>query len=202
MIETVFPDIPRASAADIWRGAWRREGGDIHDLDHGTRWPAIAEELERRGWDDYTSGEDTRESELGKTTIPAGDNLRDEMRAADRRGLVRIHYLDGLDDLDDALAAGAGCAFSTGTRDAFDDLAFNEVATTEHLGGNTGGHAMALIGRIMADGRRRYIVANWWDTPKTTWGGCTVEGLALPGHCLVDESVIRNAWHLVAMTRR
>lgn len=199
LIEVVFPEFPRASAVDLWRGARRRLGFDLDDLDRGTKWSAILAELDLRGFDDWNPGEDEDPREGGRGAPPAGDNLRDEMRASDRRGLVDYQRLFTLDEIDDALAAGAGVGASFGTRDAFDDLGFGEIADTHHLGGSSGGHAMRLLARIMVGGRRIYVTANWWGD---RWGGCAVEGLMLPGHCLIDESAVDRAWDVLALTRR
>lgn len=201
MVEVVFPELPRSSAVGHWREARRRLGLDISDLSQGTTPGSLFAGLVERGWDDWREGEDRDRREAGVHAAPAGDRLADELLAHDRRHLVDRHVIGPLRELEDAIAAGAGVGISVGVRDPFFALKWDEIATEHHIGGNDNGHMLRVVGLVTIKGRRVAIADNWWDEPSNPWGGCTVEGLNLEGHCLLDEDVIRNAWAIWAITR-
>lgn len=197
--DQLFPELPRASAVGIWREARFRMGLDLNDLEQGTQWYGVFAGLTDRGFDDWHPREDTNSVEAGKNAPPARDDIHDDMLADGRRNLLKYRELRTLDDVDDALAAGAGVVASFGVRDPFFDLPTNEIATKTHLGGDANGHALRIFGRLIVGSRSVYVIANSWG-PK--WGGCTVEGLALPGCFLADEDVVRNAWHCWGISRK
>lgn len=197
--EVIHPEDGRISAIDLWRGARRRLGLSLDDLSQGTTYGAILQELELRGADDWHEGEDRSALEGGKGSAPAGDNLRDELRAYDRRERLDRHRCSTLREVEDAVATGAGVGISTGLRDPFFELRVGDIATERHIGGDANGHAMRVVGFVTVGGQRLAVLDNWWGD---SWGGCSVEGLSLPGHCLVTAQALLGAWDIWAITRR
>ena len=187
------------SAVSIWRDARRRSGTPISNISVGTTITSCIDSIIHRGWDDWVKGEDSDPVEMGAGAPKAGDDLRDELMAHDNKKRVTLHYrITSLDELDDALAKGASVAAGFGVRKPFITLKTGEVATRYHLGGGSNGHAMSIVGRIIRDGGRLYVVQNHW----TDWGGCVIEGRTLDGYCIVDEEAVRSAWDLHAIVIR
>lgn len=186
---------PPGSGIGVWRDAHRRQGM-IEAVDMGTRPEYALASLVERGWDNRHANEELDPKERGLKAPPAGDTLSDELTAADRDHRIASYRLHGCDDLDDALAARVGIVGCFGTRQAFETLKPDEVATGTHLGGSNNGHAMRIAGRVVIAGLRRYLITNSWGK---FWGGCHVGDLWLPGYFLADEEVVDDAWDLIAI---
>lgn len=198
---------PYASGVSIWRDARRRQGR-IEEITRGTRLEYALESLAMRGWDPYADGEEYDEEEAGKGAPPAGDDLFDEVRAAEHRGgpgltRYRISDLDLLDGIDAALHTGLAVVGGWGLREPFfrvqgDPKQPDIVLDVEHIGGDDNGHGTGIFGRIRADGERRYLLQNSWGHDED-WGGCHLpDGRWQPGCCWVTERAIRTAWDVHA----
>jgi hypothetical protein len=196
---------PYASGVSIWRDARRRQGL-IEEITRGTRLEYALESLAMRGWDPYREDEEYDEEEAGLGAPPAGDDLFDEMRAAEHRGgpaltRYRISEIELLDGIDAALHTGLAVVGGWGLREAFfhvrgDPSQPDVVLDTEHISGDDNGHGMGIFGRAMVEGERRYLVQNSHDED---WGGCHLpEGRWQPGCCWVKERAIRTAWDVHA----
>jgi hypothetical protein len=194
--------LQHASGVSIWREARRRQGA-LEQIDIGTRFEYAVEGLVERGWDPYREGEDTDEEEAGKGADPAGDDLEDEMDAADHRvskHLARYRILGFgsrvLDSIDEALRRGLGVGIGTFLAQPFMDYVgdpnrIDVILGPEFFACHANAHAQRVVGRAIGYGRRKYLLQNHWGT---NWGGCHLpDGTWQPGCSWVDESVIVGA---------
>lgn len=201
-IDGVTMKEPWASAVSAWREAHRLQG-EIEKIDQGTRLEYVFDGLESRGWDPYRAGEDEDREEAGLGAPDAGDDLADELFAADKRsaGLDRYRIFGFgatlLDAVDDALRRpDFAVTIGTGTRAPFFNLPDGATADERHLGGEADGHAMRVFARIIRSGVRFYGIQNSH--------GPEASGIYLPGGhhiggCFwAHEVVIAKAWEIYA----
>lgn len=212
-IDATLPSPPWASGVSIWRDARRRQGL-IETIDVGTRIEYAVDALLSRGWDPYRQGEERDEVEAGKGAPPAGDDLADEMFAADKVLSdeflrYRIFGLGAslLDAVDEALRRDFGIIIGTGLREPFMNFSKTpddpeQVLGTDFIGGSENNHAQRVAGRGVYGGRRRYLVQNHWSK---AWGGCRLpSGIWQPGCSWVDEEVVAASFdiHVVQLAQQ
>lgn len=180
------------SALRIWTGARRREGS-LQDLEAGCYLVSVGTELLGRGFSRAQDGEDesTDDTPWLREATMAEDLEADDVRIPEH---YRVEPTD-LDQVDACLAAGLGLIIGTGTTSAFQRYygkpqSTPRILTTADMGGDEGGHAERVRGRIYDGNRRLYLVQNSWGAN----GGALVDGQLVLGCAWVDEGVLREAW--------
>ena len=199
-----------ASGTSLWREARRRRWGVVgmRDIEMGSYIRDILEGLVDRGWDPWLAGEDTDDEEAGLTAPVAGDDLRDELFAHDKRGkgMARWRITETGSDRCDAMESvladpNLALEFGSGCRDGFFKLRPHPelpdvVVSSAERGGGSNGHAERVFGVTREAGQRIWFVQGSWSIG---FAGCHLpDGSYQTGCYRCDDSVFVDAWDIHA----
>jgi hypothetical protein len=189
------------SGRDLWAEGLRR-CGRVPSLETGLPFVPALVGLELRGWCAYRDGE---ELELP----PAKPDLSDELDAADSAGHVVTRYRIPAgpalpDTLADALAGELDAAVGmlvTGDYQAHRPPQGQlSIVGPEMLGTRGDPHAQRVVGYVVINGRRYWLLQNSWSVD---WGGALVNGVWVRGCALVSEACLLSAYdcHVIGVRR-
>lgn len=192
------------SGVNLWIES-RAIDGSLTDASVGTTASSAIEVLLENGWtrriDPHEDDHDPNDESL--TILPElnelleGDDNRIS-QAVNHEVFVgtddQIHYaiLAALREKNNEGKFINALAFGTGVNSKFTNPPGDVVLDEKYLSknGGLGGHEQGLIGWVKE--RNGYLIQGSWSD----WTYCVINGVIMPGHCLVSRAVIEHAWDI------